>query len=496
MNHAPTAVASLLMVTALAGCTGGDSIDQTMFSETGRTVEIKMWVEDLTQTVFPDYDAAFWAFCAEGINADGVQAVEYQSFSQPCSVPGPQIRVNQGDLVKVQFENPHMFPHTIHWHGQFVPNLHDGVPGVTQDTVMPSTSFTYEFIASREGTLMYHCHVDTQHHVVMGLYGSFIVEPQNKKGEPHYDRDYTLVLSHSNTEFQAAPEGGGGGHDHGAGGGGGYGTGNPGSQNGPLDLDYDLFMVNGKSFPLTIQDPNTLIKLKAGETVRIRLVNIGFLSETMHLHGHDMEVTHKDGVLSPFPIRVDTLRIDPGERYDVIVHGDHPGKWVFHTHYSNHVTNDNQYPGGMLTQLVYEGFEEQSFDLAEQPGGGARNDEPEVELPDDFSTQFSDEVTDAQYSKSFNIPVEIVEAFQLNIDITLQVGSPLDEFTFTLNDADGNELKSKTLDNSNDEDSLTIVEFPNAGTYTLDVSGNGVQASYTADVLVQYANPHAGHEGH
>ncbi|MDP1165217.1 multicopper oxidase domain-containing protein, partial [Klebsiella pneumoniae] len=61
------------------------------------------------------------------------------------SVPGAQIRVKQGDKVKIVVKNELPEPTTIHWHGYPVPNNQDGVPGVTMDAIKPGETFTYEF---------------------------------------------------------------------------------------------------------------------------------------------------------------------------------------------------------------------------------------------------------------------------------------------------------------------------------------------------------------
>ena len=72
------------------------------------------------------------------------------------SVPGPTIRVTEGDTLRVTLRNELDQDTTIHWHGLHVPNAMDGVPGVTQDPVKPGATFTYEFTASHAGTFMYH----------------------------------------------------------------------------------------------------------------------------------------------------------------------------------------------------------------------------------------------------------------------------------------------------------------------------------------------------
>jgi hypothetical protein len=64
-------------------------------------------------------------------------------------IPGPVIRVTEGDRVRIVVTNRMDEPHTTHWHGLFVPNRMDGVPGISQDPILPGESFTYEFARTR-----------------------------------------------------------------------------------------------------------------------------------------------------------------------------------------------------------------------------------------------------------------------------------------------------------------------------------------------------------
>jgi multicopper oxidase len=68
------------------------------------------------------------------------------------TVPGPELRVQSGDLVRVRFENRLPAPTTIHWHGVPVPDGEDGVAGLTQDAVPSGGSATYAFVAPQPGT--------------------------------------------------------------------------------------------------------------------------------------------------------------------------------------------------------------------------------------------------------------------------------------------------------------------------------------------------------
>ena len=107
------------------------------------------------------------------------------------TVPGPEIRIRQGDRLRVAFANDLAEETTIHWHGVRVPNAMDGVPHLTQKPVSPGTDFVYEFDAIDAGTYWYHPHQRGFEQVGRGLYGSLIIEEENPI---QVDRDVTWVL--------------------------------------------------------------------------------------------------------------------------------------------------------------------------------------------------------------------------------------------------------------------------------------------------------------
>jgi FtsP/CotA-like multicopper oxidase with cupredoxin domain len=111
------------------------------------------------------------------------------------TVPGPELRVNQGDRVRVTLVNHLPESATIHWHGVAVPNSQDGVAGVTQDAVPSGGVYTYEFIANEAGTFWYHSHQQTEEQLPRGLFGPLVVLPAAPAAE---QRDVTLML-HGNS---------------------------------------------------------------------------------------------------------------------------------------------------------------------------------------------------------------------------------------------------------------------------------------------------------
>ena len=107
------------------------------------------------------------------------------------SVPGPEIRLRQGERLRVALANRLAEATTVHWHGVRVPNSMDGVPHLTQAPIEPGTEFVYEFDAPDAGTYWYHPHQRSFEQVARGLYGPLVVEER----EPiAVDRDVLWVL--------------------------------------------------------------------------------------------------------------------------------------------------------------------------------------------------------------------------------------------------------------------------------------------------------------
>ena len=106
-------------------------------------------------------------------------------------VPGPELRVRQGQLVEITLVNKDLEQGVaIHWHGVDVPNAEDGVAGVTQDAVPVGGRYVYRFRAEQAGTYWYHSHQHSLNEVERGLYGAFVVAPADRPLEPV---DVTLI---------------------------------------------------------------------------------------------------------------------------------------------------------------------------------------------------------------------------------------------------------------------------------------------------------------
>ncbi|MDX2208790.1 MAG: copper resistance system multicopper oxidase [Sphingopyxis sp.] len=108
------------------------------------------------------------------------------------SVPGPLIRLREGQNVRLNVTNHLEEDTSIHWHGLLVPFQFDGVPGISFPGIKPHQTFTYEFPIRQSGTYWYHSHSGLQEQ--SGHYGPLIIDPASTEPVP-YDREYILLLS-------------------------------------------------------------------------------------------------------------------------------------------------------------------------------------------------------------------------------------------------------------------------------------------------------------
>jgi FtsP/CotA-like multicopper oxidase with cupredoxin domain len=118
---------------------------------------------------------------------------EIEALTFDGRVPGPELRVRQGDLVEVELRNADIGQGvSLHWHGVDVPNAEDGVAGVTQNAVPPGGRHVYRFRAEQLGTFWYHTHQSSSEDVKRGLYGAFVIEPRELAGPNVLDE--TVIL--------------------------------------------------------------------------------------------------------------------------------------------------------------------------------------------------------------------------------------------------------------------------------------------------------------
>ncbi|KZE43128.1 copper oxidase [Brevibacillus parabrevis] len=272
-------------------------------------------------------------------NGKTIQAWTYNGTS-----PGPEIRVKQGDRVVVNLINKLPVSLTIHWHGIDIDAAVDGVAGVTQDAVKPGETYTYAFNADQLGTYWYHSHQNSALQTERGLFGSIIVEPAQPK--VIYDKDYAIALHEWDTK-----EGNNKLKDNDK-----KNDSNKFDNRNEKDDDstqfdqkrwnesqnekaskestdltslktvlnqkqmealsdrnnYDVYTLNGTSEGLHLD-------AKAGDLVRLRLINTGNETHLMTLPGVPFQVIALDGrnLIGGTSIDNTILPIGPAQRYDI-----------------------------------------------------------------------------------------------------------------------------------------------------------------------------------
>ncbi len=333
-------------------------------------VNIRLEVIEIEEEVYPGKVVTFWVF-----------APEAKGMLTTARVPSPTIRLEVGDRVRITLLNTHYLPHTIHLHGTTRPNPMDVRP---LKRVNPGESFTFEYIATDPGTHFYDCHVLEGVHPPMGLIGMVIIEPNRPNNNfthlvpgagrmpdlakvalvAGYKSEYSLVYMDIDTQLNGIPA----------------------VFKDPRKIELrmhgkykpamrqpNVFLLNGRSFPFTLQD--TPIEVTPGERVKLRVLNAGADPINLHFHGHQPTLTHvyvpldelldeePDKKPESLPATRDMFTIGARQSIDLELrpgsdggYASGPGVWVIHDHTEQAVTDKGINPGGSLTTIVYDGF--------------------------------------------------------------------------------------------------------------------------------------------
>lgn len=329
-------------------------------------------------SIAPGIRPGFWVFTPK---QRGMATVNFESIqaNDMLRMPSPVIRVEQGDRLRVTLENTHYMPHTIHFHGVDHPfqdaqgEGNDGVPKISEMMIMPGESRTYDMTPRHPGTMFYHCHVQPQVHILMGLQGMFVVE-ENRPNNPvqtfnvgaghvrypsaavreKYSREYDLQYSEADRELHEIIQ-----HSS-----------DPRTIARATNREYnstrrvpEYFLLNGRSFPYTIRE--SLVLVRPDEKIKLRVLNAGAEGVSLHTHGHKVTITHYDGVEQNPVARVtrDVVWLSAAQRLDLELntvndglHSYGEGVWFLHDHREQAVTTDGMNPGGDISMIVYEKF--------------------------------------------------------------------------------------------------------------------------------------------
>lgn len=235
------------------------------------------------------------------------------------SAPGPTIQANEGDRVRIVFENHLPEPTGIHWHGLELPIEMDGVPGIGQKPVMPGERFVYEFDLHQNGTFFYHPHMAMQE--MVGLLGGFIIHPKTPYA-PHVDKDYLFALQ----EYAVLPN-----------------SSIPNSMN----MEFNWLTFNGKAGPAS-----TPLVVRLGERVRLRWINLGMDHHPIHLHGFTFWETGREGARQQESAwtRGNTTLVGVAQARDIEFVADRVGDWMLHCHLPHHMMNQMSSNVGPMTR--------------------------------------------------------------------------------------------------------------------------------------------------
>jgi FtsP/CotA-like multicopper oxidase with cupredoxin domain len=238
-------------------------------------------------------------------------------------VPGPLLRVREGQLVTIDVLNDTDVPEYVHWHGLFVPSEVDGAEEEGTPPVPPHGTQRYQFVAKPSGSRWYHSHtaamMDLHRGSYTGQFGFFMIDPPNDPG--HYDQEVFLALrgwqyflSTMDTD-EMAPDPSDPKPERPA---------KPDLRQNGLEVSAPLYSINDKM--LGAGDP---LRVKPGQRVLMHLLNASAAEiHRVALTGHKFQVVALDGNPVPSPQLVDVIEIAPGERVDAIVEMNNPGVWI------------------------------------------------------------------------------------------------------------------------------------------------------------------------
>jgi FtsP/CotA-like multicopper oxidase with cupredoxin domain len=235
----------------------------------GNTKVFHLVAEVLKQKIHPDKTIDAWGFNG--------------------SAPGPTIQVNQGDHVRVIFDNHLPEPSSIHWHGFEDAVGYDGMPGISQEPVKPGARFVYEFDIHQAGTYFYHSHMAMQE--MTGMLGGFIMHPRTPY-HPHCDKDFLLHLQ----EYQVLPNN---------------------TVPNTMNMEYNWLLLNGKAGPAA-----TPLIIRQGDRI----------PETAWWPGN-------------------TVLVGVAQARDVEFIAERPGDWMLHCHLPHHMMNQMSSNAGSMNRM-------------------------------------------------------------------------------------------------------------------------------------------------
>jgi len=208
------------------------------------------------------------------------------------TVPGPTIRVTEGDILEVVLHNRTDMAHTIHFHG-----IHPATVDGTLPPVAPGASATYRFTSRPFGLFVYHCHMmPIEEHISRGMYGVFIIDPAEPRPPA---RELVMLLNGYDLE---------------------------GKQ------DNQFYSVNGPAGYYGVHP----IPLRVGELTRVYIANMTEFDpiNSFHLHANVFKQIPSVKAMDS-AVWDDTVMLCQGQRSIVEFTYDLPGLYLMHAHQSD-----------------------------------------------------------------------------------------------------------------------------------------------------------------
>jgi FtsP/CotA-like multicopper oxidase with cupredoxin domain len=238
-------------------------------------------------------------------------------------VPGPLLRMKEGQRVAIEVANDTDVPEYVHWHGLLIPSNTDGAEEEGTPPVPPHGRQRYEFTANPAGTRWYHAHTEAMMDLHRGSYtgqfGFLLIDPASDPG--HYDQEIFLALHEWEPYLTAMdtdrtppdpddpmPEK----------------PATPDQRPNGLEVGAPLYSINDKM--LGAGEP---LRVKPGQRILMHFLNASASQiHTIGLFGHHFQIIALDGNPVPTPQSVNSIQIAPGERVDAIVEMNFPGVWI------------------------------------------------------------------------------------------------------------------------------------------------------------------------
>ena len=230
--------------------------------------------------------------------------VTYAAWTFANSVPGPVIRVAQGDTVDFTLVNRANIPHSLDFHAAEI------APDKYYRNLMPGDSLSYRFVARVPGAFMYHCGTaPVAMHIANGMYGALIVDPPTPRPAA---KEFVFVQS----EFYLSAAA---------------------DRNGDFTLDWnkmlslspDHVVFNGRAS----QYATSPLEVRPNELVRMYVVNAGpNRISSFHVVGGIFERVFLDGSPTTALRGVQTMNVPVGGGAIFEVRLREPGEYPFVTH--------------------------------------------------------------------------------------------------------------------------------------------------------------------